>query len=181
MPTNEEQRELVEECQYQMTEVNGVYGAKFTGKNGNSVFFPASGYPIGSGVYYEGYNGYYWSSSLDEEYEYGARLLNFLEEDVRWRYSGYRDDGFSVRAVANGTSTSASTISNHALLVYADNGSIHVANAQPNLKIQVFDMNGKTVASGATDAEGSAEIRLSVLKGVYVVSDGNQSTKVVVE
>lgn len=102
MPTNEEHRELVEECQYQMTEVNGVYGVKFTGKNGNSVFFPAAGYRNGSDVYYEGGDGYYWSSSLNEEYEDYARYLNFYEKDVYWgssNYLDYRLNGFSVRAV----------------------------------------------------------------------------------
>ncbi len=98
MPTNEEQGELVEECQYQMTEVNGVYGAKFTGKNGNSVFFPAAGGRYGSDARDVGYYGYYWSSSLNEEYEYLARYLYFDEYGAYWGYFS-RFDGFPVRAV----------------------------------------------------------------------------------
>ncbi len=97
MPTNEEQRELGEECQYQMTEVNGVYGAKFTGKNGNSVFFPAAGYRNGSFVDRKGYEGVYWSSSLIEKGEDNARDF-FFYEYVSWLYY-YRSYGFSVRAV----------------------------------------------------------------------------------
>ncbi len=106
--------------------------------------------------------------------------MNFLEEGVYWRNFD-RSDGFPVRAVANKVTTSdnqtntSNIISNAALEVYAENGTIHVANAQPNMKIQVFDMNGKTVASVTTDADGSAEIMLSASKGVYVVSDDNQS------
>ena len=210
MPTIEEQRELIEECYwvwtngYNGSDVRGhiVYKAKNEDDKGNvsypggkyesedysladaHVFFPAAGVRR-SAVYDKGHSLLYWSSSLREEFEGHARYLYFYfygdGKDVLWDVYDRRDSGLSVRAVANGTSTSASTISNHALLVYADNGSIHVANAQPNMKIQVFDMNGKVVASGATDAEGSAEIKLSVLKGVYVVCDGNQSTKVVVE
>lgn len=68
--------------------------------------------------------------------------------------------------------------------VYAgtiDNQSIYVVDAQPNAKIQVFEMNGKIVASGTTDANGSAEIKRSASKGVCVVTDGNQSTKVVIK
>ena len=98
MPTNEEQRELVEECQYQMTEVNGVYGAKFTGKNGNSVFFPAAGYRYGSVVSRVGGDGLYWSSSLDEKGEGGARGLDFGGKGTDWGGSG-RGNGFPVRAV----------------------------------------------------------------------------------
>ncbi|MCQ2188572.1 MAG: hypothetical protein MJZ00_01465 [Paludibacteraceae bacterium] len=98
MPTNEEQRELVEECQYQMTEVNGVYGAKFTGKNGNSVFFPAAGTRTGSGATSVGNYGLYWSSSLDEEDEGYARFLGFYEDEAYWGDYG-RFLGFPVRAV----------------------------------------------------------------------------------
>ncbi len=99
-PTNEEQRELVEECQYQMTEVNGVYGAKFTGKNGNSVFFPAAGGRIGSDAYDVGDVGLYWSSSLSEEDESYARYLYFRDYGAYWNYViGYRSCGFPVRAV----------------------------------------------------------------------------------
>ncbi|MCQ2210325.1 MAG: hypothetical protein MJZ34_08540 [Paludibacteraceae bacterium] len=98
MPTNEEQRELVEECQYQMTEVNGVYGAKFTGKNGNSVFFPAAGDRYGSDAYDVGDYGYSWSSSLYEKYESIARNLSFYEGGAYWD-NYYRYDGFPVRAV----------------------------------------------------------------------------------
>ncbi len=98
MPTNEEQRELVEECQFQMTEVNGVYGAKFTGKNGNSVFFPAAGYRGGSGVYGKGdYGG--WSSSRCEEGESYARYLAFYERGASWNNYFRRFNGFTVRAV----------------------------------------------------------------------------------
>ena len=102
MPTNEEQRELVEECQYQMTEVNGVYGAKFTGKNGNSVFFPAAGGRVGTGLVSVGYFGVYWSYSLREKDEDYARNLGIGEKNVYWG-EGDRGKGYSVRAVANKT------------------------------------------------------------------------------
>ena len=103
MPTNEEQRELVKECQRQVTEVNGVYGAKFTGKNGNSVFFPAAGCRYGSGVFHKGNDGGYWTSSLGEESESLARYLGFdVKVDVKgvyWFDDSTRGTGCSVRAV----------------------------------------------------------------------------------
>lgn len=88
------------------------------------------------------------------------------------------ESGFPVRAVVTGNPTRASTISSPALQIYADNGTIHVVNAQPSTMILVFNLNGKTVASDTTDADGSAEIRLLTSKGTYVVSDSNQSTKI---
>lgn len=99
MPTIDEQRELVEKCTYSWEEVNGVYGAKFTGPNGNSVFFPAAGYRDGSDVSFVGYYGLYWSSSLDEENEDDARYLIFNEKLADWDYLDYRYSGFPVRAV----------------------------------------------------------------------------------
>ncbi|MCQ2232797.1 MAG: T9SS type A sorting domain-containing protein, partial [Paludibacteraceae bacterium] len=200
MPTNEEQRELYENSYmvwtdgYNGTDVRGVifYKAKSAEDKGKFVprwETPSSDYSVSDDahVFLPNDRNYYWSSSLNEDDEVYALYLYIITKGVGWdgRFRE-RVSGYPVRAVANkvtpdNPTNTSNIISNPALQVYADNGSIHVANAQPNTKIQVFDMNGKTVASGATDAEGSAEIRLSVLKGVYVVSDGNQSTKVVVE
>ncbi|MDD5997386.1 MAG: hypothetical protein PUC42_10830 [Bacteroidales bacterium] len=39
IPTFEELSELEKYCERCLTEQNGVYGAKFTAKNGNSIFF----------------------------------------------------------------------------------------------------------------------------------------------
>ncbi len=99
MPTRDEQRELVEKCTYRWTEINGVYGKEFTGPNGNSVFFPAAGYRLGSDVGNVGGYGYYWSSSLDELPEYDARYLYFNEMYTDCNYDSYRLNGFPVRAV----------------------------------------------------------------------------------
>lgn len=182
MPTNEELKELTENCEFNWTEINEVSGTKFTAKNGNFVFFPAAGYRYNSRISNSvGINGVYWSSSLFEE-----------EDDDAYHFilstkSGYsfapieRRNGLSVRPVVNKNVTGYSTISSQALQVYVANGTIYVVDAQPNAKIQMFEMNGKIVASGTTDANGNAEIKTSVSKGVYVVTDRNQSTKVIIK
>ncbi|MBO4735557.1 MAG: hypothetical protein J5614_04100, partial [Paludibacteraceae bacterium] len=59
------------------TEINGVKGARYTGVNGNSIFFPASGFRIGSGVSGADNYGYYWSSSVRVGLENYAHYLNF--------------------------------------------------------------------------------------------------------
>lgn len=124
MPTNEEQRELLDECyvvwtdSYNGREVRGiiVYKAKSAEDKGefvgswqtpsedystsdSHVFFPAAGYRGGSDVYLVGSLGGYWSSSLYEKYEYGARYLYFNEKDAFWDDDDYRRSGFPVRAV----------------------------------------------------------------------------------
>ena len=40
MPTHEEELELVNECSWESTTINGISGYKITGPNGNSIFMP---------------------------------------------------------------------------------------------------------------------------------------------
>lgn len=106
MPTSEELRKLIENCEYSWTEVDGVKGANFTGPNGNSVFFPASGYCEGISGYSpresfsskEGAVGFYWSSSLNEKKNAVAYVLTFDENGVK-RDDDARYKGSPIRAV----------------------------------------------------------------------------------
>lgn len=43
MPTRTECQELVDNCTWEWTQINGINGYKVTGKNGNSIFMPAAG------------------------------------------------------------------------------------------------------------------------------------------
>lgn len=42
-PTKEEMQELIDECEWTWTELNGTNGFKITGPSGNSIFLPAAG------------------------------------------------------------------------------------------------------------------------------------------
>lgn len=97
-PAREDFKELDEHCKHEWTEVNGVKGMKFTSKkNGNSIFFPASGYRFGTSLDNRGSNGYYWSSSLYSS-AYGASLY-FHSGGVNPADYDNRFYGSSVRAV----------------------------------------------------------------------------------
>lgn len=62
MPTFEEIEELVDNCTYTVTDLNSVQVMKLTGPNGNSVYFPFTGYMEGTERKSIGYDsGYYWS------------------------------------------------------------------------------------------------------------------------
>ena len=98
MPTFEEQEELRNNCSWEWTTQNGVYGRKVTGPNGNSIFLPAAGFRSDSSLYGAGSYGYYWSSSLSTNYPNGAYGLYFYSDDVGWgNYNRYV--GFTVRPV----------------------------------------------------------------------------------
>ena len=101
MPTKEEQEELRNNCSWEWTTQNGVYGHKVTGPNGNSIFLPAAGYRYFSSLYDAGSDSDYWSSSLYTGSPYRACRLSFSSNRVgvvrvsdRSRYYG-----LSVRPV----------------------------------------------------------------------------------
>ena len=205
MPTIDDLKELSSECYIVWTnDYSGakgiiVYKAKRAEDKGQRVestqspstdysiadahiFLPAQGFREGLDVLNVGSEGGYWLSSLDEKKESHSYLYLFSNENGYWEgYVSNRYLGCPVRAVSKPEASEVSDIISQALQVYVANGTIYVVDAQPNVKIQVFEMNGKIVASGTTDANGSAEIKQSVSKGVYVVTDGNQSTKVVIK
>ena len=98
LPTMGEFTELNSNCDSEWTDEDGVAGRRFTSRiNGNSIFFPASGYYNGTSLDGRGSYGYYWSSSwYSEAY---ARLLHFYSTGVDPQSYDLRRYGFTVRAV----------------------------------------------------------------------------------
>ena len=98
MPTVGEFQELNSYCDSEWTDEDGVAGRRFTSRiNGNSIFFPASGYRYGTGLDYRGSNGLYWSASLYSSAN--GYYLGFSSGGVYPAGSDIRFGGFSVRAV----------------------------------------------------------------------------------
>ena len=98
VPTIEEIKEMLANCDYKWTTQNGVNGGLFTSKkNGNSIFFPAGGYRYGLVVYYEGSNGFFWSSSADSDG--GGWVLHLFFSDSGVDVGSSNDGRFSVRLV----------------------------------------------------------------------------------
>ena len=98
MPTVGEFQELNANCDSEWTDEDGVAGRRFTSRiNGNSIFFPASGYRYGTSLDFRGSYGYCWSSSLGSSA--GGYNLLFLSSHVDPANYSNRFYGFSVRAV----------------------------------------------------------------------------------
>ena len=99
LPTKAEYEELANQCTWTWTTQGGHNGYRVTGKNGNSIFFPAAGCRIGSSLDNVGELGSYWSSTPYESNTEHAYLLGFDSS-----YSGvfryYRSYGRSVRPVS---------------------------------------------------------------------------------
>ena len=102
MPSADQQDELISNCTYEWTTVNGVKGGKFTSKkNGASIFLPAAGYRWDDDLRSAGRHGSYWSSTQDPSYSYYAYHLYFDSGGAYWsRYVNYRSYGRTVRPVS---------------------------------------------------------------------------------
>ena len=109
IPTRDECQELINNCTYSVTTVNGKKGLKFTSKIegfvDRSIFFPFCGIKQGSYFEYAGENGYYWSSSLDlapPDDAYPLRVFvrnNYPNTSAN--FSLLRSDGISIRPVCD--------------------------------------------------------------------------------
>ena len=97
MPTKGELKELLEECDWTWTTLNGVNGCKVTGPNGNSIFLPAAGGRSEADVIERGLAGYYWSSSFDDDHNDAVGMM-FYDEDYEYVYGS--PAGISVRPVS---------------------------------------------------------------------------------
>lgn len=98
-PTLDQIKELLKECKWKRTTQNGVKGMKVTGPNGNSIFFPASGYRgISSSTLKKvGSGGSYWSASPYSSND--GHNLGFTSKGWDW-FIDDRAFGYPVRAVA---------------------------------------------------------------------------------
>ena len=100
MPTRDEWDELLENCTWAWTTVNGVDGYRVTANNGNSIFLPAAGYRYARSLYDVGESGEYWSSSFykDSHYALGEEFNSHNKDFVS---INCREKGVPIRPVCN--------------------------------------------------------------------------------
>ena len=103
MPSEEQLLELRDNCTIEWTKENGVYGERFTGQNGGTIFIPAAG-NWNPELNYVNNGGCYRSSTLGESFVHhpdNARCLIFGRNGEHWYDCSNRCYGRSVRPVAN--------------------------------------------------------------------------------
>ena len=99
MPSRDQIKELIDNCDWEWTQLNGVYGRKVTGPNGKSIFLPTAGWRYDfPSLYFAGSRGRCWSRSLNTDDSGSADHLYFYSNLVDWGYNG-RYGGQSVRPV----------------------------------------------------------------------------------
>ena len=98
IPTEAEWKELIDNCTWTWTSVNGRSGLRLYSKiNGNSIFLPAGGIK-GSNLGVVGSHGRYWSSSITTGGP-DARCVNFYYGEII-TYSDDRCYGRTIRPIS---------------------------------------------------------------------------------
>lgn len=100
MPSLEQCRELIDYTTSVWVEQDGVFGRRFTGRNGCTIFLPAVGDYWYFDHMFDGTSGLYWTSTLVDDYPCAAYYFGFssnsIYNDFYFRYAGY-----PVRPVSN--------------------------------------------------------------------------------
>ena len=99
MPKKEQMQELIDNCLWQWTTQNGVTGMSVTGKNGNSIFLPASSARWGTDSPELGQEGVYWSSELQNTDSSTPWILSFSLDALEVINNRDRCCGMLVRPV----------------------------------------------------------------------------------
>lgn len=96
MPTVDEMAELLFDCEWEWTTLNGVKGNKVTGPNGNWIFLPAAGFRTDTFNDFE--SATYLTSTLEASYLYRSFTLGFWDEHTHIT-TQERGFGYSIRPV----------------------------------------------------------------------------------
>ena len=99
MPTKDEMQELVDYCEWEWTQVNGVNGSKVVGSNGSCIFLPAAGYRRGSSLNDAGTDGYFWSSTPDDGGGDNTACDLYFDHGLEGVRYDSRYDGQTVRPI----------------------------------------------------------------------------------
>lgn len=146
MPSHDQQVDLLDNCTYTWTSINGVKGGLFTGPNGSTIFLPVAGYRWEDELRFAGSYGYYWSSTQSPYESSYAYFMSFHSDEAYWAYR--RGFGQSVRPVISVTNSihlpesssdkSSQPVYNVFGIKVADN--LRYANTLPS---GVYIVNGK--------------------------------------
>ena len=104
IPTRDEWRELINNCDFTWTGMEGVTGALITSRiNGNSIFLPAVGNMVGAEHTHDQLGCFYWTSTEYEQADITQECRNYRANiDASNRSAegyDYPDVGFSIRPV----------------------------------------------------------------------------------
>lgn len=142
MPTKEELVALSNAVTTEWTDDydgSGHSGYVLTDKTDSNkkLFFPAGGYGNDGSVYYEGSEGYYWSSSQNASVPHSTYGIFFDSGDQFWDYDDARSYGFQVRGILDIPDSQLATFKDlKSFAKKSDLDLIRVVNVSSNLTDQ---------------------------------------------
>lgn len=100
MPNADQYKLLLSNTKKQIGPINGVDGMTFTASNGNSIFFPATGFFVGKQLY-KAETGNYWTSIASSSQRMYAWDFSFDSVKKESSINSYieRNAGQPVRAI----------------------------------------------------------------------------------
>ena len=124
------------------------------------------------------------------EQKSGEKFSFLLDENPEITYSdgnlvvnGNAITSYAISSVKNyhftETASVDTKISNELRIVNLDQSTIQVQNANASEKATLINVNGVILFESATDAEGTVIVTLPEQKGVYILSIGAHSIKVI--
>lgn len=172
MPTEDEMRELINNCSWEWTQINSVNGYKVTGPNGNSIFLPATGAYISylSGNPYLNSYLYYWGGEKSK-YTQKPIFLYCYSNNYNVNLYGNPEEGLTIRPVTSSNSTNPIDHSNDHLVTDKisasyNGGSMSIINGTiqsgsqlnwsfKNGSTESVELTGIKLINGSTGASGN--------------------------
>ena len=99
MPSEEQFRELLNNCEHEWSSINGVYVLKLTGTNGGTISLPYAGYIWGYETYQVNEYANYWTSTMMTSDSNKAIGFGFYPPNVVSFEGVFRYTGLSVRPI----------------------------------------------------------------------------------
>ena len=160
MPTKLDVEELLRECTTEFGAYYGVEGYFITGPNGNAIFLPGAEQWEDTDYTERGSGGNYWTSTLNEDTQSKAYILQFNLTNIDLDDYVSRTNGLVVRPVILRDYVGIDEVEAEAIKVYASEHTIYCEEA-----FQIYTTTGLDV----THLNGA-------LEGIYIVKTekGNQ-------
>lgn len=100
LPSEEQVQELLDECDWKWTAVDGQYGYLVSGRSGQTLFLPAAGCVFLQGCKYVNEFGYYWTGARDpNDNKLAKELVVDMDKNNVKIVSGKQYVGRSIRPV----------------------------------------------------------------------------------
>ena len=113
-------------------------------------------------------------------YQSGSLVVN-KDEKTTYAFESVKNYHFTENneGSSGGTTKVEESYSQLLQIAWIDNETIEVQNAQPNLTISLVSISGSVLSQTKADADGKATIVIPNKAGVYVLTAGNQSFKII--